>query len=126
MAFEGNKHIVYTISGTDHHGPFQEQRRYKEVRLLRQVLVERFPAMYVPPIPPKKSMGNKDRAFIEDRCFFLNMFFKQMVRCPYLLESEEFALFLRPNNVTVTRALTYLPKLTSKKLHDRLEMYYKV
>jgi hypothetical protein len=45
--------------------------------------------MYVPPIPPKKKMGNTSQEFIEARCFYLNMFFKQLVRCPYLLESEE-------------------------------------
>ena len=73
---------------------------------------ERFPGMYVPPIPPKKTMGNKDQDFIEARCFYLNMFYKQMVRCPYLLESDELANFIRPQK-EVTRALTYMPKMSN-------------
>ena len=50
--------------------------------------------------------------FIEERCFFLNMFFKQLVRCPYLFESDELKLFIRPVT-TVDKNLTLLPKLTN-------------
>jgi hypothetical protein len=32
--------------------------------------------MYIPPIPSKKAIGNKNNAFIEERCFMLNMFIK--------------------------------------------------
>jgi hypothetical protein len=40
----------------DSEGMFEIARRYKEFNLLRTVLVERFPGLYVPPIPHKKSV----------------------------------------------------------------------
>jgi hypothetical protein len=81
--------------------------------------------MYVPPIPPKKKVGNTGQEFIEARCFYLNMFFKQLVRCPYLLESEELQLFIRPH-MDVERALTYLPKLSVNKMLERITPYYSI
>ena len=69
-------HIVYTVIGTDKNGRYEIQRRFKEFYLLRQVLRDRNPGMYVPPTPPKKKMGITRQEFIEARCFYLNMFFK--------------------------------------------------
>jgi hypothetical protein len=40
----------------------------------------------------------------------LNLFIKQLVRCPYLYESQEFKLFVRPH-IELEKALTLLPKL---------------
>lgn len=53
---KGQDHYVYTVFGVDKEGPFEVQRRFKEFYLLRQVLVTRFLGLYVPPIPPKKTM----------------------------------------------------------------------
>jgi sorting nexin-1/2 len=107
----GKSYIVYTVVGQDSIGRFEIQRRYKEFYLLRQVLLQRHPGLYVPPIPPKRRRGNTDQTFVEERCFYLNMFFKQLVRCPYLLDSDELRIFIRPNN-EVERDLTYIPKLS--------------
>ena len=53
------------------------------------------------------------------------MFFKQLVRCPYLFESDELKLFLRP--VTdVDKNLTLLPKLSSQRLLDRVINFYSI
>ena len=72
--------------------------------MLRTTFVERWPGLYVPPIPHKKKIGNKDGDFIRERCFLLNLFIKQTARCPYLLESDEFSIFLRPK-VKLTREI---------------------
>jgi len=69
-------HIVYTVYGEDNHGRFEIQRRYNEFFLLRQVLYQRYPGLYVPPVPKKRKMGNHNQDFVEERCFYLNMFFK--------------------------------------------------
>jgi hypothetical protein len=53
---KGKDYYVYTVTGVDKEGPFEVQRRYKEFNLLRIVLVQRFPGLYVPPIPLKKTM----------------------------------------------------------------------
>jgi hypothetical protein len=47
-------HIVYTIKGVDRDGPFEECRRFKEFFALREVLITRWPGVYIPPIPEKK------------------------------------------------------------------------
>lgn len=64
---KGQEHFAYTVNvlslnlynssqGMDNEGQFEVFRRYKEFHLLRNVLVQRFPGLYVPPIPPKKTM----------------------------------------------------------------------
>lgn len=125
---DGN-HIVYTVVGIDRLGRFDICRRYKEFNVLRQTLRERFIGMYVPPIPPKRrniSKNTNDES-IESRCFFLNMFIKQLVRCPYLLESEEFQIFTRPPNLTeVDKTLTYLPKLNFRKMLEKITPFYSI
>jgi len=65
-------HIVYTVVGTDSEGPFEIFRRYKEFHLLRQQLVTRLPGLYIPPVPPKKAIGNEEKTFLEDRTYYLN------------------------------------------------------
>lgn len=49
-----SKHHVYTMRGRDRLGDFEVARRYKEFHLFRDVLVARFPGLYIPPIPKKK------------------------------------------------------------------------
>jgi hypothetical protein len=66
--------------------------------VLQESLCERFAGFYVPPIPKKKAIGNKEKSFLDERCFLLNMFMKQLSRCPYLVESQEFSIFVKPMN----------------------------
>lgn len=83
--------------------------------VLRECLVERLPGLYVPPIPGKKVVGNKSQSFVEGRCFLLNMFFKQLSRCPWLLESDEYNIFVQPESGDPTclqRELTLLPHIS--------------
>jgi hypothetical protein len=47
-------HIKYTVSGVDSEGPFEETRRFREFYALRNVLVQRWPGIYIPAIPEKK------------------------------------------------------------------------
>lgn len=47
-------HIKYTVSGVDGDGPFEESRRFREFYALRNVLVQRWPGIYIPAIPEKK------------------------------------------------------------------------
>jgi sorting nexin-1/2 len=47
-------HIKYTISGEDSEGLFEEVRRFREFYALRNVLVSRWPGIYIPSIPEKQ------------------------------------------------------------------------
>lgn len=79
----------------------------------------------MPPIPDKKTFNNAEAEFVEERCFFLNMFFKQLVRCPYLFDSEELKIFIRPPN-DVERNLTLLPKPNNQRILDRILPFYSI
>lgn len=53
-------HTVYTFrvrarQGSDSAGAFQTVRRFREFVLLRQEMMEHWPGVYVPPLPPKKA-----------------------------------------------------------------------
>lgn len=46
-------HIKYTVTGEDADGQFEESRRYREFFALRNVLLSRWPGIYIPAIPEK-------------------------------------------------------------------------
>lgn len=50
--------------------------------------------------PPKKTIGNKDDAFIEDRRQLLQEYLINITKHNYLRESEEFSSFIRSNSIT--------------------------
>ena len=52
-----------------------------------------WPGLYVPFVPGKKIIGNKDVKFIIERRYFLERFFMQMSRYDYLLAGPEYAAF---------------------------------
>ena len=47
-------HIKYTINGIDSDGSFTEARRFREFNTLREVLLQRWPGIYIPALPEKK------------------------------------------------------------------------
>lgn len=59
--------IKYTVSGVDNQGPFEVQRRYNEFLALNKSLNDRWPGCYIPCIPEKQLIGDKDEGFVEER-----------------------------------------------------------
>lgn len=47
-------HIKYRVTGEDSDGGFEETRRYREFFALRNVLLQRWPGIYIPAIPEKQ------------------------------------------------------------------------
>jgi len=45
------------------------------------------------------------------------------VRCPYLVESEVFKIFLRPQ-IELEKALVLLPKLSFEQMLERVSKYF--
>ena len=88
-------HVTYTVQGIDEEGGFTASRRYNDFYALREHLMAHWPGVYIAPIPPKKTTGNKDDAFVEDRCVFLDRFIKQLAKSPALINSETFKTFSR-------------------------------
>ena len=78
-------HITYTVKGIDEEGEFMASRRYSDFYALREHLQKHWPGVFIPPIPPKKTTGNKDDSFVEDRCEFLDRFIKLIAKNPALV-----------------------------------------
>ena len=66
---------MYEIEGKDQIGPFNSQRRYNNFYELKNALSTNWPGIYIPSVPPKKAIGNKDIEFIVERRYFLERFF---------------------------------------------------
>lgn len=75
-------------------------KRYSDFYALRCKLVERWPGIFIPNIPPKKIVGNKDNMFVENRCRMLYNFCQKLLHSfHYFFKSEEFKIFLNGNDV---------------------------
>jgi hypothetical protein len=46
-----SKHTSYCVKGVDKLGDFEVFRRYSEFHTLREILLSRWPGIYIPPIP---------------------------------------------------------------------------
>ena len=113
------KHVQYSLMGTD----IQEalKRRYSDFYALHEKLLERWPGIYVPNIPPKVVVGNLDADIIAFRIRLLNRFCLDLSNIKYLYESEEVKLF-QSNSNDIAKVIEKLPKLTYNQI---LENYKK-
>jgi len=114
-----SKYIIYTIKGFDRQGKFESFRRYSDFNLLRNMLVNRWPGCYIPPIPDKKISGNLNPEFIEDRRKFLEVFLYKIADVPYLYYGDEFQTFIKSNVQDIEKALNNLPRLTYEAMIER-------
>mgnify|MGYP002631994768 CR=1 FL=1 len=110
-----NGHIVYKCKGSDSQGMWEGDRRYNEFHKLHEKLDQRWPGIPLPMLPPKKAIGNKDIKFINERRFYLERFLKKMSAFDYILNSQEFIIFSRPNG-DIEKVLGSVPKSTSSDI----------
>ena len=78
------------------------------------------PGVYIPPIPPKKAIGNKNDKFLEERKHFLQRFLQISWRIPYIINSEEFKIFSRPV-ADIEKLLESLPHATPEFILKRFK-----
>ena len=81
--------------------------------------MKRWPAFYIPPIPPKKALGNKEDRVVEERWYMLNRFIQQVSKIEYLWKSEAMQAFLRPT-MDVEKSLVLMSKLTTEQILERI------
>ena len=105
-------YVTYTLKGTLIPSPIL--RRYSDFFSLREKLLERWPGIYIPPIPPKKAIGNTDIKIIQFRLRLLNNFLHQLSQIPFLLNSEEVTLFIS-NSQDVAGQINNLSELNSSE-----------
>ncbi len=115
-------HTSYKIKGIDKNGELDICRRYKEFHALRQVMRKRWVGFYIPGIPPKKPIGNKEEIVVKERWYLLNRFLQEVSLIPHLWESEEMGIFLRPK-MDVEKSLNLLGKMTSEQILERITSY---
>ena len=66
-------------------------------------------------------MGNKDLVFLQERRFYLERFLRKLSRYDFIINSQEFQIFARPQGLDVEKSLNKLPKLSNSQLYDRLK-----
>ncbi len=111
-------HVTYTVRGYDDDGPFEGAKRYNDFFNLRAALLTRWPGVYIPPISPKKAIGNKDDKFLDERKHFLQRFLLLTSKIDHIIKSDEFRLFSRPSG-EIDKAVQMLPQASSDFLLDR-------
>ena len=78
-------------------GNFSGERRFSQFHSLNNALIINWPGVYLPHIPPKKAVGNKDIEFVIERMYFLERFFMKISTMPFLRNCEELKIFARPD-----------------------------
>ena len=111
-------YISYTMDGTD----ITEKltRRYSDFFALYEKLVQRWPGIYIPRVPPKKITGNLDPSVIKTRMRLLNRFSLNLSNIEYLYKAEETNIF-RNNIPDVANAINKLPELSLSEILTRMK-----
>ena len=86
----------YTMQGSKIPEPLS--RRYRDFDALRRKLIERWPGVFIPNIPHKKTMGSTDKEIVDLRVEIINRFLKKLSKIDYLFNSDEMELFLQNSN----------------------------
>lgn len=118
-------HIIYTVTGVDQDGDFETKRRYKEFFALRNTLLARWPGVYIPAIPEKKVIGNKDDTFVEERRSLLERFMKEISKYEYLIFSQEFKIFTRDHG-DIEKVLLQMPRQTPMMILEKYRLNFQL
>ncbi len=110
-------YICYTMDGTD--VTEQLTRRYSDFYALYEKLLQRWPGIYIPRIPPKQIIGNTDPSVIKTRMRLLNRFCLNLSNIEYLYKAEETNIF-RNNVPDVANAINKLPELNYSDILSRM------
>lgn len=93
-------HIRYCIETSLYKlGNTKLTRRYNDFKNLRSRLVDRWPGIYIPNIPPKRLLFLEQAKELSDsRCRGLNKFMNKIKQSQHLLNSKELKVFLTENS----------------------------
>ena len=113
--------VQYTMNGTDVNEPLT--RRYSDFFALYEKLIQRWPGVYIPNIPPKKVTGNLSTKTIKVRMRLLNRFLLELSEIDYLYNSEEAKMF-RSNITDIATTLEKLPTLSYMEILERMKVAF--
>jgi hypothetical protein len=117
--------VKYTVTGQDQEGKFEVVRRYNEFHILHTVLNERWPGCFIPCIPEKQILGDKEDGFIEERRSLLNRFIYECSKFQFIIDSKEFRIFARQAG-EVGDVLERLPKETPAIMLEKYRVSFKI
>ncbi len=100
-------------------------RRYNEFHILHVTLTTRWPGCFIPCIPEKQILGDKEDGFIEERRSLLDRFIRECAKFEFVLESQEFKIFSRQTG-EVGDALEKLGEQTPGQILDKYRNCFKV
>ena len=103
----------YTLQGSKIPEPLS--RRYRDFDALRRKFIDRWPGVFIPNIPHKKTVGNKDKEIVGMRIEMINRFLKKLSKIDYLFNSDEMELFLQNSN-NVPKTLDSIKEDTYEEL----------
>ena len=111
-------YITYTLNGTDILEKIS--RRYSDFYALYEKLVQRWPGVYIPRIPPKMIAKNTSRKNIKTRMRLLNRFCFNLSNIDYLYKCDEATLF-RGNAPEVANVINKIPDITLDEAVTRMK-----
>lgn len=110
------KFVTYILAGTAISN--SGNRRFSDFYALREKLIERWPGIYIPNIPPKKLIGNVDQKNIDYRTRLLNVFCHKLSKIRYLFEGDEVKAFQTVSSETA-KAIEKMPTLSYGEMCTR-------
>jgi sorting nexin-1/2 len=117
-------HVKYTLEGYLDGREFSVERRYKEFLAYRKLLLKNWPGVFIPPIPPKKDLGNLEESFIKLRKKFLQQFFNRIAAAPHLSSSHETKVFLESKNKNYMDILFEIYFKNNQSIYDYYTQYF--
>ena len=122
LLVEGIKsYVQYKVTGKLVKEPIY--RRFSDFYSLREKLVERWPGLYIPNLPPKLTMGNLEKKVIEMRTRVINDFCHKISKFNFILDSDELQIFLIRCN-DVSKSISNLPKLNYDEILARYKKIF--
>lgn len=106
-------YVSYSLKGSKLQNPLN--RRYRDFDALRRKLIERWPGVFIPKLPHKKKIGNKQKEVVEIRIEMINRFLKKLCNIDYLYGSDEVELFLQESS-NVPKTLDNIKENTYEEL----------
>ena len=110
--------ISYTLNGTDI--TEKMSRRYSDFLALYEKLIQRWPGVYIPRIPPKMIGKNRSRKRIKRRMRLLNRFCLNLSNIDYLYACDETSIF-RGNSQDIANLINKLPELSLEDTLNRIK-----
>lgn len=112
--------MIYQVYGKNI--PIPLPRKYSDFNYLRDKLSERFPGVYIPNIPERRSDSTTDSDIIEMNIKLLNSFCSKLFAIPFISNSAEMQLFFSNIEEDVIIEMERMPQLSFKDIIDRYKI----